>query len=274
MYLAILPIDRSIVQPWLERLGLFTYFWTIFFLPLEEFYSLNNQCSCIGWIELSIHLFLIAHILWATLEHINSFGPGSHWETSSGCEILCQNWEFWLLLPCCGWACLSCDRSCWDKKYLHQDGLLTQDESFSQISNLNSQVVNLICISTFVLAYTTWVHLNCMWLCQPISQSWPQPPLSTIFLFCAMGPPAVCCWQLFHQHSHQQLMLPLLPPDNSLTFHAYNVPADLYKCLFKASQLISAEIGSEWFSWNTIFHVGLFHSIGLARIGEHGGQIW
>ena len=40
-----------------------------------------------------------------------------------------------------------------DDKYLRRDGLSTQDESLSQISNLGSQFVDLVCISTFVLAY-------------------------------------------------------------------------------------------------------------------------
>jgi hypothetical protein len=40
-----------------------------------------------------------------------------------------------------------------DEKYLRRDGLSTRDEGLCRISNLNSQFVNLICISTFVLAY-------------------------------------------------------------------------------------------------------------------------
>ena len=44
-----------------------------------------------------------------------------------------------------------------DKKYLHQDGMLTRDESLCQISDLNSQFVNFIKFSTFEL---TCKHLS------------------------------------------------------------------------------------------------------------------
>src|ERR1700735_1280703 len=39
-----------------------------------------------------------------------------------------------------------------DEKYLHRDGLLTRDESLCRISDLNSQFVNFVNVSTFELA--------------------------------------------------------------------------------------------------------------------------